>query len=102
MSRRWLVITGVWIVLYPVPPLPFAPILGYATAILLGPPYTVGTTTEGWPQVGAITPTFLLLTVGIPWFVTTLVVAAVGLIMSRRTRRTAPPRDGSGSSDTST
>lgn len=84
MTRRWLVVTGLWVLLYPVPPLPLAPALGYLTAIVLGPPYTDGTTAEGWPRIGEVTPAFVAVTVGVPWLLTSLLVAAVGVCLSRR------------------
>ena len=87
MNRRWLVITGLWVLLYPVPPLPFAPAFGYITAMLLGPPYTDGTTADGWPRIGEFTPTFVIATVGLPWIVTSLAVASVGVLISRRAAR---------------
>lgn len=91
MTRPWLIVTGLWVLLYPVPPLPFAPALGYLTAVLLGPPYTDGTTAEGWPRIGEVTPAFVAVTLGVPWLVTSLLVATLGLILSRRARWAGDP-----------
>lgn len=84
MTRTWKLVLLAWVVLYPVPPLPFAPAFGYLTAVLLGPPYTDGTNAAGWPEIGAITPGFVAVTIGVPWLVTSLIVAAVGAACSRR------------------
>ena len=89
MTRNWLIITGLWVLLYPIPPLPFAPAFGYLTAVSLGAPYIDGTTADGWPRIGEFTPTFVLVTVGLPWLVTSLAVALVGVLMSRRARWSA-------------
>jgi hypothetical protein len=86
MTRTWKLALLAWVLLYPVPPLPLAPALGYATAALLGPPYTVGTNADGWPEIGPVTPSFVAVTVGVPWLLTSLVVAAVGVVCSRRAR----------------
>lgn len=84
MTRRWLAVTGLWVLIYPVPPLPFAPAFGYLTAVLLGPPYTDGTSAHGWPRIGEVTPSFVAVTVGVPWLATSVVVATLGVVMSRR------------------
>ena len=76
-----------WVVLYPVPPLPFAPLFGYLTAILLGPPYVRGHDSAGWPEIGEITPQFVLVTVGLPWLTGAVVIVAVGLVLGSARRR---------------
>ena len=73
-----------WLVLYPIPPLPFAPLFGYLTAVLLGPPYVAGSTSSGWPEIGDITPRFVLVTVGVPWLTGALLIVLAGLLLRPR------------------
>jgi hypothetical protein len=73
-----------WLVLYPVPPLPLAPLFGYLTAIALGPPYIDGYDGSGWPQIGEVTPRFVVVTVGLPWLVGAALIALVGVALRRR------------------
>ncbi len=81
-ERPWLVLLA-WVLLYPVPPLPVAPALGYLTAVLLGPPYTTGTDAHGWPQIGEVTPGFVAVTLGLPWLLSSLLVAVGVLVLTR-------------------
>ena len=82
-DRPWLLLLA-WVLLYPVPPLPFAPAFGYLTAVLLGPPYTSGTDEHGWPRIGEVTPGFVAVTLGLPWLLSSLVVAMLVLLISAR------------------
>lgn len=83
MTRPWRIAIA-WTVLYPLPPLPVAPALGYLTAILLGPPYTLGVDAHGWPRIGEVTPGFVAVTLGVPWLLTSVLAFAIAAWLGRR------------------
>lgn len=76
-----------WMVLYPVPPLPFAPLFGYLTAIVLGPPFTTGTSEAGWPELGPITPQFVAVTLALPWLLTSVAAVTAACLVAGPPRR---------------
>lgn len=93
----WKIAVVAWVVLYAVPPSPLAPFFGWLTAAALGPPYLLGYNEQGWPVIGPLTPHLVMVTVVVPWVVTSVCVVLLAHVFGRGSRpragRGVPARD---------
>lgn len=72
----------VWLIGYPL--LPIGPAVAYMIANVVGPPFVTATVNaNGWRDVGPVTPTFVAVTIGIPWLVG-LIVLGLGVALASR------------------
>lgn len=82
----WKIAVIAWVVLYAVPPSPLAPFFGWLIAAALGPPYLMGYNEHGWPVVGPVTPQLVMVTVILPWIVTSACLVLLAHVFGREPR----------------
>lgn len=82
----WKLAVAGWAVFYAVPPSPLAPLFGSLVAVALGPPYLTGYNEQGWPTLGPFTPRMLVVTVLLPWVVTSLLMGLAAHLFGRERR----------------
>ena len=90
MPRYLRPLLFVWTLAHPI--LPIAPLIGALVAIAAGPPFVVGFDAAGWPVIGAVTPLFAAVSIGLPWAAGTLLILAAALQPDRRRRGDARAR----------